>query len=99
VNGSDKDGTVRIILDFLPQLRDAIIHGAVTGTLSLGPRGTDEPLTRNNHLRSANEKLQHLELPKSDLNRPAGTAKFHLSEIQGHLPEFRYLIDGFDLKI
>jgi hypothetical protein len=99
VNGSDKDRTVRIALDFLPQLRDTVINGAVTGTLSLGPRGTDEPAARNNYLRPANEKLQHFELAKSDLHRLAGATEFHSPEIQGNISELRPLTDAPGLKV
>lgn len=37
VNGSNKSGTIRIVLDFLAQSRDAVVHRAVTGSLSFWP--------------------------------------------------------------
>lgn len=99
MNGSNKDGTVGITLYLLSQLRDAVVHGSITGALAFGPRGTYEPLARDDNLWPGNEKLQHFELPESDLNRAARTTELHFPEVQGNLPELRHLTDASDLKI
>jgi hypothetical protein len=41
VNGSNKSGTVRIVLDFLSQSHDAIVDSAATGAFPLRPQGAD----------------------------------------------------------
>lgn len=41
VNGSNKSGTVRIVLDFLSQSYDAIVDSAATGAFPFRPQGAD----------------------------------------------------------
>jgi hypothetical protein len=41
VDGSNKGGTVRIVLDFLSQSYDAIVDSAATGAFPLRPQGAD----------------------------------------------------------
>ena len=97
MNRSNKDRVIRITFNFLPQFRDAVIHGAVTGQLSLRPKGIEKPLAGNDNPGPAHEKFQHFELPKSDLNRLPGATEFHFAEIQRHLAELLHLTDAAEL--
>src|ERR1700683_2687364 len=64
VNSSKIDGALRIVLDLLPQFRDAVIYSAVIGPLPSWPDGAYQPLARNDDFWPRDQELQHFELSK-----------------------------------
>jgi hypothetical protein len=99
VNGSYQYGAVRVVLDFLPQLGDAVVHCAVTGTPSFWPHGNYQFLTRNDDPWSGHQELQHFEFPEGQTNRLIGATEFHLSEIQGELAKLSRVSNWAELHI
>jgi len=99
VNSSKVDWVLRIVLDLLPQFRDAIIDGAVAGPLPFWPDGAYQPSARNDDFWPQNQELQHLELSKCQADRLIATTEFHFFEIQGDLAEPRNLTNSVDLRI
>jgi hypothetical protein len=99
VNGSYHYGTNRVVLDFLPQLRDAVVHSAVTGTPSFWPYGNDQFSTRNDDTWPGHQELQHFEFPEGQPNRLISTAELHLSEIQGEFAKLSRVSNWAELNI
>jgi hypothetical protein len=99
VNGLNKSGTVRIVLDFLSQSHDAIVDSAATGAFPVRPQGGDESLARYDNSRPGNQELQHFELPNSQPNWLISPTKLHLWKIQEEFPKLRSLTNSTQLKI
>ena len=99
INSAEKCRTLRIALDLLSQFRDAVIHGAIAGTRSFWPQGTDQPSARHDNFRPGDEEFQDLELLQREAHRLIGAREFHLSEIQKDLSKVRTLINSPDGKI
>ena len=99
VNSSKIDGALWIVLDLLPQFRDAVVYSAVISPLPLWPDGAYQPLARNDDFRPRNQELQHLELSKCQADRSIATTEFHFFEIQGDLAELRNLTNSVHLRI
>ena len=89
---------VGIVLDFLSQVCDAIVHGAATGAFPFWPQA-DQLLARKDNSRPGDQELQHFELPKSQPDRLIGAAEFHLWKIQEEFPEMRPLTNSSGLKV
>jgi hypothetical protein len=88
VDGLNERRMIRIVLDFLSQFRDAVVHGAITGALLFWPDGTDKLLSGQDDPRSGNQEFEQLELLKRQGNRLVRTTQLHFLEVETELSEF-----------
>jgi hypothetical protein len=99
VHGSDEDGTLRIGFNFLPEFCNAIVHSAISRSLSFWPRGADELLARDDNFWSGHKKLQNFELSDSQDDRLIGSVEFHGAEVKTKVSKVRHLMWFSTLEI
>jgi hypothetical protein len=90
-NRTNEDGAIRIALNLLPQLRNAIVHRSITGTFPLWPRRENEFLARNHDSGPRHQKFKNLKLAQRELNNLTGAAEFHLLKVQRAVTKLRDL--------
>jgi len=99
VDGLNEYRLIRIVLDFLAQFRNAVVHCAITRALPFWPDGTDKLLARQDHPRPGNQKFEQLELLKSQCNRLVSTTQLHFPEVERELAEFGRLASSAWLQL